>query len=598
MTTLIADCETDNLLPAMTKVWMIQLGDANTDEVTVYADQPGFPPISEALARLQGADEYVFHHGLGFDMDALNKIYPGAIVREKLLDTLVMARLKEPEERDHSLKAWGKRLGAHKGDYTGDFQSFTPDLVEYAKQDIVVGRALYHKVKEVRGWGSACALEHAVAHVIIQQERNGFAFDVAGATALEGDLRGEQQTLADTLRDTFPPIWVPLRSAGNHIVHTPKVRNTKAGTSPGAPYTKVVREVFNPQSRQHVAKRLKALGWVSKVFTPDGRPQVDEKTLASLKAPEAVPLRRYFRLAKMLGMISDGKAGWLRLVKPDGRIYGRVNPNGALTGRMTHSRPNVAQTDKDPRMRALWLPRKGWKLVGCDAEGIEARMLAHYLVKWDKGAFADRLLNGDKAAGTDVHSANSKAVIGIGLPVTRDAAKVLLYALMYGAGDPKLGNIVLEDLRSRGAKRPALPAREIGALVRMALAKSMTGIDKLAAATATRTKAKLSMTGLDGRQLRARAANSSLNTLLQSAGAVAMKVALKLFWDRHGSAHGKTWAFVVNVHDEVQMECEPEIAEAMGKSFAACITQAGVDLKVKCPLAGAFAVGDNWSSTH
>lgn len=595
---LIADCETDNLLPAMTRLWCIQLGEMETDEVTVYADQDGFRPLSEAVDRLKAADSYVFHNGLGFDLDAINRIYPGTIVREKLLDTLVLARLKEPEERDHSLKGWGKRLGILKGEYKGDFQSFTEELVTYARQDIVVGRALYHRVKDVLSWGQSSTLEHPVAHIIIQQERNGFAFNAAAAVALEGNLRGEQQALADTLRDTFPPMWVPLRAAGKPFVVDPKVRNSKTFTSPGAPYTRVVREIFNPASRQHVAKRLKALGWVPRTFTPDGHAVVDEKTLATLKAPEAALLRRYFRLSKMLGMISDGKSGWLKLVKPDGRIYGRVNPNGAVTGRMTHSRPNIAQCDKDPRMRALWTAKPGWKLVGCDAEGIEARMLAHYLVKWDKGAFADRLLNGDKSKGTDVHSANAQAVIGVGFGVNRDAAKVLLYALMYGAGDPKLGNIVLDNLRDRGIKRPALPAREIGALVRMALAKSMTGIDKLAAATAARTKAKKPMTGLDGRLLRARGVNSSLNTLLQSAGAVAMKVALKLFWDLHGSAHGNTWAFVVNVHDEVQIECEPALAETLGQSFADCITEAGVQLGVKCPLAGAFAVGDTWAATH
>ena len=56
MVTLIADCETNSLLPAMTKLWCIQVGDADTDEVTIYADQPGFPSLAEGIARRFGTD--------------------------------------------------------------------------------------------------------------------------------------------------------------------------------------------------------------------------------------------------------------------------------------------------------------------------------------------------------------------------------------------------------------------------------------------------------------------------------------------------------------------------------------------------------------
>src|SRR5690242_4745045 len=98
MTVLIGDCESDNLLPDMTRLWCIQLGDADGDDVTVYADQPGFPPIREAIDRLKAADSYVFHNGIKFDMEAINRFHPGTIERHKLLDTLVLCRLMEPEE--------------------------------------------------------------------------------------------------------------------------------------------------------------------------------------------------------------------------------------------------------------------------------------------------------------------------------------------------------------------------------------------------------------------------------------------------------------------------------------------------------------------
>lgn len=51
----------------------------------------------------------------------------------------------------------------------------------------------------------------------------------------------------------------------------------------------------------------------------------------------------YLELLKIIGMLAEGKNGWLKLVGPDGRIHGRVITNGAVTGRCTHNSPNLAQ---------------------------------------------------------------------------------------------------------------------------------------------------------------------------------------------------------------------------------------------------------------
>ena len=352
----------------MTRLWCIQLGAVDTDEVTIYADQPGFPPIVDAIARLQAADRYVFHNGFGFDMEAINRFYPGAVVREKLFDSLVAARLFAPEERSHSLKEWGNRLKLHKGTYTGDFQSFTDDLVAYAIQDIHVGRALYHHVKEVETWGESCQLEMDVAYILIQQERNGFRLDIPRAVELEGQLRAEVAELDKELQVVFPPI--PMER-----VWTPRVNNKKLGYVKGEPFTKRWMEVFEASSRHHVGRRLQAAGWKPVKWNDDGTPSTDEGVLSRLKHPAARLLCKRVAAAKMLAQVSDGKTGWLKIVHADGRVRGRVNPCGAVTGRMTHSSPNMANVDKDERTRSLWIPRDGWRLVGTDAEGLEARVL-------------------------------------------------------------------------------------------------------------------------------------------------------------------------------------------------------------------------------
>lgn len=621
MTTLIADCETDNLLPAMTRLWMLQLGNADGDDAVIYCDLPvaqlddvhsrgilksPVRPLSEGVERIRSADRVVFHNGLGFDLLAINRFYPGLIDRNKLLDTLVMARLAQPAERQHTLKAWGQRLGVAKGDYKGDFQQVDDELLVYAEQDIVVGRALYHAVKHVEEWGESCALEHDVAWWIIQQERNGWCFDVKGAEALEVELRGELEAISAELQKTFPPI-------GRSSTFTPKINNGPRGYTKGEPFTKRWAESFNPASRAHVAERLQLLGWKPKDFGADGIATVDEKVLAVLPYPQVKPLLRSFRLIKQVGMLSDGKESWLKHVQPDGRIRGRVNPNGAVTGRMSHSKPNVAQADKkDKRMRANFKPRPGWKQVGCDAESLEACMLAHFLARWDGGALADRIVNGSKSAGTDTHTTNLRALHRAGLLVVpkghtpelvarlRDGAKTTLYAQIYGAGPWKLGETVKGAARDAGLPPCRIPSKECGLLVRKALAQAMVGLDKLSDAIQAKAKSQGYLVGLDGRHLFVRSEHSALNTLLQGAGAIVMKKALQIFGDWLDASYidGTHYGLNANVHDEVQMEVIPELAVLFGRQFASSITQAGVALGVRCPLAGAYEVGDSWAGTH
>lgn len=633
MTTLIADVETNGLLDEMTKFHMFQIGDADGDDSIIYADLPAsqvadvasrkllrhpIQPLGDGLSRLMAADTVVFHNGLGFDLWAIQHFFPGSISRENMLDTLVMARLADPEQRDHSLASWGTRLGILKGDYRGDFQTVDDDLLVYSEQDVVVGRALYHKVKHVLDWGESCALEHDTAYTLRLQEMNGFKLDLAGAEDLAGTLRDELQGMMKGLQEAFPPVE-------RRTSFIPKVNNKTLGYVKGVPFTKRKMEEFNPRSRQHCVERLQLAGWTPSVKTDDGSWKLDENILKSLPFPEAKTLQAYFGANKMLAQLSDGKEGWLRHVKPDGRVHGRVNPNGAVTGRMTHSKPNMANIDKDERMRGLWVPQDGWNLIGCDAEGLEARMLAHYLFKWDKGAYGKVVLEGSSKNRTDVHSANVKACIKAGLipmecwkdpapfkgtktrfDLARDAMKTGLYAMMYGAQDPKIGQGIRDLLRD--LKRPTgVPARELGALFRSAVGTSIIGLNDLTEAVKARALSAKYVRGLDGRRISIRAQHAALNSLLQGGGAIVMKKAQSI-WRQQFEAEG--WALrldkrlrgqygiCANVHDEWQVEADPAISDHAAVLMADSIRLAGEHFDLKCPLAGKSTIGPNWAATH
>lgn len=338
---------------------------------------------------------------------------------------------------------------------------------------------------------------------------------------------------------------------------------------------------FNPGSRQHIYRVFKEkYDWKPKQFTPSGEPKVDDTILNELEYPEAKLLAEYFLLDKRIGQLAEGNQAWLKLVR-NGRIHGRVNTIGAVTGRCTHSHPNVAQVPANrvpygERMRDLFVASKGMKMVGADASGLELRCLAHYMAFWDKGEYAKVLLE------DDIHSVNQKAA---GLP-TRDNAKTFIYAFLYGAGDEKIGSIVGSGreagkfLKSKFLK--TLPA--LGSLVKMVKAAANKGYIK----------------GLDGRNLKIRSEHAALNTLLQSAGAIVMKFALveadRLLQQKFTS--GVDYEFVGNIHDEMQLECREEIAEEVGSIIVTAIENATEHFDFKCPLTGDYQVGDSWAKTH
>jgi DNA polymerase I-like protein with 3'-5' exonuclease and polymerase domains len=397
----------------------------------------------------------------------------------------------------------------------------------------------------------------------------------------------------------------------------------KQGYVAGASFSRVKLVVFNPGSRDHIADRLMKLrGWKPTKQTDGGKPQVDESVLEGLPWPEAKALNEYLMIEKRIGQVGDGDQAWLVHardtgiygIKTDGviRIHGDVRSNGAVTGRMTHSRPNVAQTPTitapfGEDCRACYVASPGLVLAGVDADGLELRMLAHFMAIYDGGAYASAVVDGKKEDGSDAHSINQRAA---GM-TTRDGAKTFVYALIYGAGDYKLGLIAFQDFdegqRERFlAKYKTYRQREsaikrLGTTRRAKLMANLPALEKLSDAVKAAVKARGYLKGLDGRLLHVRAEHSALNTLLQSAGALVMKKALCLSDADLAEtirSSGGTAAFVANIHDEFQIETEKENAEFVGTIAAESIRAAGEYFKLRVPLKGNFAVGANWRDTH
>jgi DNA polymerase I-like protein with 3'-5' exonuclease and polymerase domains len=379
--------------------------------------------------------------------------------------------------------------------------------------------------------------------------RNGFAFDFDTACGLYRDHEQRMREIEAELQAVFPPIVEERWSEKTG-------KRLKDRVTP-----------FNVASRQQVAERLSAKGAVWNDTTPSGKPKVDETTLKQNEhVPEAVLVLEYLTLQKRYGMLKS----WLDAVQDDGRIHGRVNTCGAVTGRMTHSSPNMAQIPSDSLYRQCFVVPEGSKLVGIDASGLELRMLAHYM---NDAEYTDLILNGD------IHTYNQEAA---GLE-TRAQAKTFIYAFLYGAGDAKIGSIVGGSSR-KGAQ---LKDRFLDKLPSLSML-----INKVA-----RHGVIGSLPGLDGRRVLIRSEHAALNTLLQSAGAIVMKQALVIATDKLAT-YGYPYKLVAQVHDEFQVEVPEEYAQQVGAVFRNAIREAGRQLNLRCPLDGEFNIGNNWAETH
>jgi DNA polymerase I len=658
---LVFDIETDGLQEDVTVVRCINIIDRTTGKRLsynggVYASGGPAPrdgTIEDGIALLATADCLVGHNILRYDLPVLQLLH-GFTYTGRVLDTQVCCqviwtnltdmdfaaiargKLSHDFQKDgligkQSLEAWGRRLGVCKGDFKpGNYPNpeadepgavhtwktigFTEDMDTYGRQDVEVTLALVEKI-ESKNYSPEClALEHAVAQIVWRQTARGFAFDTKAALALAAKLQVRHAEIASELTTVFQPWYAPDVHKGTALF-VPKSDNKKHGYVAGAAMSKVKCVVFNAGSRDHIADRLQKLrGWHPTQFTDGGKPQVDESTLGPLPWPEAKLLTESLLIEKRLGQIADGKEAWLKhaRLEDDGvyRIHGSVSTNGAVTGRMTHSYPNVAQTPRvgspyGEECRACWIVTPGLALVGCDADGLELRMLAHFMAKWDGGAYCETVVNGRKEDKTDVHSVNQA---GAGLN-SRDSAKTFIYAMLYGAGDFKLGTTVYDDFteeqRARFNERFAKKKERAAALKRLGSQRRAKLIDKLPAfgqlVEAVKGAAQRGyLKGLDGRLLHVRSPHAALNTLLQSAGAIVMKKALVILdheLDTLRSA-GRVAACVGNVHDEFIIESTKEIANEVGAIAAESIRLAGDALGLRVPLKGNFAVGDKWSDVH
>ena len=512
--------------------------------------------------------EFIGHNIIGFDAPVIKKVLGVDLFKiGKVTDTIILSRLFNPvREGGHSLKAFGLKFGYKKFDFN-DFSKFSQEMLRYCIRDVKLLIQVYTLLNRqgVNFSKESIELEHEVAKIIEQQVSNGFLLDQEKAHLLLARLQQRIDEVQTRVRETFTPLKI-------EETFTPKVNNKARGYVKGVPFTKVKYQEFNLGSRQQIGERLINLGWKPKKFTDKGHVIVDEKVLSEIKdIPEAELIKEFLLLQKRVAMIES----WIEAVREDGRVHGKVITNGAITSRMSHQSPNMAQIPavyspygKD--CRELWVVPSGYKLVGVDASGLEIRILSHYM---NDKEYINEVINGD------IHSTN-QTLAGL---ETRDIAKTFIYAFIYGAGNKKLGTICGRS-------------ESYGRTIKDRFLKRLPSLAKLRKRVDNAVK-KGYLKGLDQRKLIIRQKHSALNTLIQGGGAIAMKKALVIL-SNYISTYKIDAIPVANVHDEFQYQVKEEQADRFGKLAVQSIVDAGDKLNLRCSLDGEYKIGNNWKETH
>jgi DNA polymerase I len=605
--TSVLDVEADDLIA--TKIYCVVVRDVhNIANVKIFvnkeeANKSGveWNPEWLPLDKLQEWCEknvqfYAAHNGICFDFWVLYNLLQWFIPLDKIIDTLVISRLLQPyREGGHSLDAWGAKLGLTKIPFE-DFSKLSFDMITYCCRDTEINVLMYWALlKEKMEWGftdMSVRLEHAVRDIVFKQEQHGFYLHRERAHKLFSVTKARLAEIENEMVTVFCPQPVLEK------VITPKYRKDGKLSSVGlkslqnyckevglsleqevtGPIAYFQLEDFNLGSPPQVKERLLEIGWKPLNLTPKGAPKIDEESLAPFANdfPQVKLLSEYLMTRARNGLAEQ----WLELADKRGYVHGKVMTNGAVTGRMTHQEPNMANVPSaapdvpyGKECRACWTVEDldKYTMVGTDASSLELRMLCHYM---DDPEYTKEVLSGD------IHTKNQKAA---GL-LTRAQAKTFIYALLYGAGDGKIGKIIGKGSKDGGK----IKARFFAAIPKLGELFSRTGFQ---------AKKHGYVVLLDGRRVWTRSEHSALNSLLQGSGAVVCK-AWMVFIHKLAKERNIEFYQLVTVHDEIQFMVRRKDVDKFGQVCKDAMKETERVLKVKCPLDCEWKQGDDWSQTH
>lgn len=633
---VVCDIET-NGLDNPDIIWVIVCKEVESGKVHTFLEPLQSPGEFLRLARMVTC--WIGHNFLGYDFGVLSRLL-WHIDPQRIIDTLVVSRLLRYNIGGHGLGDWGERFGIPKPKHE-DWTQLSPEMIHRCQQDVEINYQLY-KFQEPyltqEPYRKALRCEHDIAILCNELHTNGFPFDVTKANSLLETIRTDLGVLTFRLKESFKPKAKLLKviepkGTKHGTIHRGDFRWLKEGDltpfSIGSPFSHFEWEEFNPGSPKQRVEALNDSGWepwekteghvhAEANYRDDPSPEnlerlnhfqtygwkTSEDNLDTLPdtAPQAArELVRWLLLDSRRSTLEE----WLRAAtrQPGDQesyaIHGRFHHIGAWTHRMSHSAPNMANVPSlDPKvnnpelkawakelggqMRTLWHVPKGYRQVGTDADGIQLRVLAHYM---HDPKFTKALTEGNSELGTDAHTMNWHA-LGRNICASRAKAKTFIYAWLLGAGEGKTASIF------GCSKQEARIAREN-------FVDNYPGLRYIKEQEIPRDARRGYFIGFDGRIVPCDSEYLMLAGYLQNGEACIMKHA-NLLWKKQLKQDGVWFKQLNFVHDEWQTMTRDNDEEAthVGKVQADSIRIIGEEFGLRCPLAGNSKFGYNWMETH
>lgn len=622
----VFDAEADGLLDEATQIWCISF--RTLDDELDASFGPG--QKEEAIKYMKGCTTLIGHNVIGYDFPLMEKIW-NYTYTGKVIDTLVLSRMLKPKRvvpvhaKDqragpHSLYAWGVRVGIDKPEYD-DWKNYTPEMLHRNQEDTRINVAVYHALMEEakkRGgdWSQAIPMTMKLFHYLFKQEQYGWFIDKEWGEYLIGKLQRRMDRIDRAIAPHLPKVveiheqklkgvWghvrKPFLKSGDYsasVVNWLSQEELDERLVVG-PFARVSFRPVDVNSRDEVVEFLLSSGWEPLEWNTNDNGERTSPKLSKDDPFEGVD----GKLGKLIAKRTQTRhrlslvVGLMKLIREDGRIGGAVN-NLADTARATHR--NIVNIPKvgsylGAEIRKMFSSQDGMVLVGTDSDSCQLRMLG---ARMGSKEYIEALTTGDKAKGTDLHSLTRK----VAELESRDIAKNVIYCLLFGGGDPKLGKT----------------AKQVGkgAEIRKRLYKGFDGLEDLVEGlkyewkkTAKRRyNARFGreeyfdgwITGLDGRPIKVPYEHQLLVYLLQSDEAIMMSAAYikaNIECEKRWT-YGKDYGFVCWYHDEYTIECRPEIAEEVKKIAEDAIVWAGNFYKIQCPHVGDGNIGKSWHDIH
>lgn len=622
----VLDIEANGLLDTVSKIWCFVFRGLDGRKESFGPDE-----LDKAVKFLDSCDVIIGHNMISYDLPAIKKIlgyeYKGTVV-----DTLIMSRMLSPKRMlppdainrragPHGLYAWGVRVGVDKPEIE-EWDKYTPEILHRCEEDTLINVKTYKiLMEEAKGgdWVAPFKMTFTLFKYLAKQEEYGWKVDVP---YMEACIKVLDQRIVRIDKAVVPKLPLILEVLENKkdgeraYVKKPFLKSGKldqhvlsyaerVGASSewiesiSGPFSRIGFRKVDLDSNDETKSFLLESGWEPLEWNTNSEnertsPKMSkddpfEGVQGSLGALIARRVQYRHRQSSLIGLRA--------LVREDGAIPSIVK-SLADTSRAIHAGiVNIPKAGSlfGKQMRKCFSTRDGMVLVSTDSDSCQLRMLGGRI---KSEAYINAIVTGDKAKGTDLHSLTKK----IGELESRDLAKNVMYCLLFGGGDPKLG---------KTAKKPGQ-----GADLRARLHKGFDGLgehmaelEKQWTSTAKRlfnpSRGKYELQnghiiGLDGRPVLVPYKHQLLVYELQSDESIMMSAAyIKLNVELEKKFKwGEDYGVVCFYHDEYTIECKPEIAEEVRKISEEAITWAGRHFNIVCPHKGDGKIGKDWYEVH